>query len=163
MAGASFKMDFSKADQVLGRAVRQVANKQLLSITIGEQLVSSTVQRFEDETGPDGRSWKKSIRASSEGGQTLTDKGQLKSSINYEASPAAVAVGTTDKVKGAIHQFGGEIKPKFGKALKFKTGDGGFHTVKKVTMPARPYIGINQEDVDEAKETIAAFLAEGFK
>ena len=30
---------------------------------IGEMMVSSTLQRFEDEEGPDGKAWKPSIRA----------------------------------------------------------------------------------------------------
>jgi phage virion morphogenesis protein len=160
MAGASFKMDFSRANNILGNAVTKISDRQVLSETLGEQLVSSTIERFEDEKGPDGEDWKKSRRAEDEGGQTLSDKGHLKASINYEASPAAVAVGTTDKVKGAIHQFGGDIKPKKGKALKFKTSTG-FATVKKVTMPARPYLGINEEDIEEAKETIGLFIQRG--
>ena len=161
MAGASFGMDFSGANNILGNALKQLSNRQQLSETLGEQLVSSTIERFEDEKGPDGKYWKKSRRAQDEGGQTLSDKGHLKGSINYEASPAAVTVGTTDKVKGAIHQFGGDIKPKKGKALKFKTSTG-FATVKKVTMPARPYLGINEEDIEEAQETIRLFIQEGF-
>jgi phage virion morphogenesis protein len=160
MAGASFKINFSKANSVLGNAVTKISDRQQLSETLGEQLVSSTIERFEDEIGPDGDGWKKSRRAEDEGGQTLSDKGHLKASINYEASPVAVVVGTTDKVKGAIHQFGGTIKPKKGKFLKFKTGTG-FAAVKKVTMPARPYLGINEEDIEEAKETIRLFIQKG--
>lgn len=162
MSGASFKMDFSGANQVLGKAITRVANRQQLSETLGEQLVSSTLERFEDETGPDGKAWKKSRRAKQEGGQTLSDKGNLEGSINYEATPASVAVGTTDKVKGAAHQFGATIKPKKGKALRFKTPDG-FVITKKVELPARPYIGINQEDMEEARETISLFLQQGLK
>lgn len=162
MAGASFKMDFSKANGVLGSALSQLSDCLKLSETLGEQLVSSTIERFEDEKGPDGEDWKPSQRAEDEGGQTLSDKGLLKASINYEASPAAVVVGTTDKVKGAIHQFGGTIKPTKAKALKFKT-PAGFATVKKVDMPARPYLGINKEDIEEAKETISQFMQRGLK
>ncbi|WP_321495628.1 phage virion morphogenesis protein [uncultured Desulfobacter sp.] len=162
MAGISFKMDFFKANQVLGRAVSKIANRQQLSETLGEQLVSSTIRRFEDESGPDGKTWKKSGRADAQGGQTLSDSGRLKSSVNYEASPAAVAVGTNAEY-AAIHQFGGEIRPKSAKALQFKVPGGGFRKVKKVTMPARPYIGINQDDIDEARQTIAGFLSGGFK
>ena len=160
MAGASFSMPFSASNRFFGKAFRHIANRQMLAETLGEQLVSSTIQRFEDEKGPDGEDWKKSRRAKREGGQTLSDKGQFKGSINYEASPAAVAVGTTDKVKGKIHQHGGTIKPKSKKALRFKTGSG-FVTVKKVTMPARPYLGINEEDIAEAQETIRIFMQQG--
>ena len=140
MAGASFRMDFSRASSILGNALTRISDRQELSETLGEQLVSSTIERFEDEKDPDGNDWKKSKRAEDEGGQTLSDKGHLKGSINYEASPIAVTVGTTDQVKGAVHQFGNLDKPK---------------------MPARPYIGLNQEDVDEAAETIRLFIQQG--
>lgn len=40
----------------------------------------------------------------------------------------------------AIHEFGGEIKAKNVKFLRFRTFDGAWHSVKKVTMPARPYL-----------------------
>lgn len=41
----------------------------------------------------------------------------------------------------AIHQFGGEIRPKNAKALRFQSG-GRWWTVQKVTMPARPFFPI---------------------
>jgi len=161
MAGASFNIDFSKMNNVFGTAMSRLSDLQQLSDALGEQLVSSTIERFENETGPDGEKWKPSRRAEDEGGQTLSDTGLLKNSINYEASPSAVVVGTTDSVKGAIHQFGGTIKPKQANALKFETPNG-FVTVKQVKMPARPYIGINNEDIKEAKAAIALFMRRGF-
>ena len=45
-----------------------------------------------------------------------------------------------------IHQKGG------------KTGKG-----HKVDMPARPYLGVSEEDMDEVRETVADFLAGTFK
>lgn len=161
MAGASFSMDFSRMRRIFGNAVEQMAARQELANTIGEQLVSSTLERFEDGKGPDGKEWDKSQRAKDENGRTLVDRGHLKASINYEASPAAVIVGTTDRVKGAIHQLGGTIKPKRAKALKFKIGPD-FVTAKKVKMPARPYLGINEADIEDAKDTIAEFMQRGF-
>lgn len=162
MAGASFKMSgMGQMERAFGRAGRRMAESLALTETIGEQLVSSTVERFESETGPDGTAWPKSRRAEDEGGQTLTDSGGLKGSIAYEATPSLVAVGT-GKVQAAIHQFGGEIVPKKAKALVFDVGGETVFT-KKVTMPARPFIGINEEDIEEARETIEAFIAGGFK
>ncbi|NDY73981.1 phage virion morphogenesis protein [Desulfobacter hydrogenophilus] len=160
MAGASFSMDFHRINRVLGSAVTVLNDRQELAETLGEQFVSATLGRFETGTGPDGEEWAKSARAENESGRTLVDKGGLKGSINYEASSTAVAVGTSDQVKGAIHQFGGTIKPKSAGALKFKTPNG-FVITKKVEIPARPYIGLNQEDVDEAAETIRLFMQRG--
>ena len=121
MSGASFSMNMGGLNKMVGGAIAQMKRTQELSETIGEQLVSSTIERFENEEGPDGETWETSKRAEEEGGQTLTDKGQLKASVHYEASPALVAVGSND-IRFAIHQFGGEITPKKGKALVFEAG-----------------------------------------
>ncbi|MFH2064982.1 MAG: phage virion morphogenesis protein [Pseudomonadota bacterium] len=160
MSGASFAMDTKGLSRMTKQAVTHLQNTQLLAETIGEQLVSSTIERFENEEGPDGEAWEKSGRAEEEGGQTLTDKGQLKASVHYEASPAMVAVGSND-IRYAIHQFGGEITPKSAKKLVFEIG-GKKVFAKKVTMPARPTIGINEEDIEESRATIALFMKKGF-
>lgn len=39
-----------------------------------------------------------------------------------------------------------------------KTGKG-----HKVDMPARPYLGVSAEDMEEVRETMADFLAGAFK
>jgi len=42
-------------------------------------------------------------------------------------------------VYAAIHEFGGVIKAKRAKYLRFKTRDGSWHSVKQVRIPARKY------------------------
>lgn len=44
----------------------------------------------------------------------------------------------------AIHQFGGVIRPKTAKALRFFSG-GKWYTVKKVTIPARPFFPVTPD------------------
>ena len=44
-------------------------------------------------------------------------------------------------IYGAIHEFGGVIRPVRAKALAFTLPDGTFVLTQKVTMPARPYLG----------------------
>lgn len=162
MTDAFFKMKgFGKFSRAIDRGVSHLANRQELAETLGEHLVSSTLERFENEKGPDGKDWAPSARAKNEGGQTLTDTAGLKSSINYEASPDLVAVGT-NKIHGPIHQFGGEIRPKKARRLLFEVG-GKKVSAKKVSMPARPYIGIDEDDIAEAKDIIARFIGEAIK
>ena len=122
--------------------------------------MSSTKERFDAETGPDGEKWKPSARAMAEGGKTLTDTAVLKNSIGYEATSTEVAVGTNDP-RAAIHQFGGEIKPKQAKALAFEI-NGQMVVVKKVEMPARAFIGISEEDQVEVRGTIHDFMGRAF-
>jgi len=55
-----------------------------------------------------------------------------------------VKIGT-NKVYGAIHQFGGTIKPKAGKFLVFRLG-GRTVFARSVTIPARPFLGFGAAD-----------------
>ncbi len=123
---------------------------------IGGMLVASTTQRFVDGKGPDGVPWEplaESTRLARIGGskksrkkdgsfragalrvlgnvKVLVDRGHLRDSITYQASADEVAVGT-NRVYGAIHQFGGQA------------GRG-----QTVTIPARPFLGISADDERE--------------
>ena len=142
MAGASFKLDSSQVERSLGTAIAKMQQTQGLMESIGEHLVSTTVQRFEDGKAPDGTPWKRSIRAEKEGGQTLVDNEILKGDINYSASPGQVHVGT-NKEYAAIHQFGGEA--------------GRNHSV---TLPAREYLGFSEEDQKDVRAEIADHMAQ---
>ncbi|NLI41974.1 MAG: hypothetical protein GX421_12505 [Caldisericales bacterium] len=59
----------------------------------------------------------------------------------------------------AIHEFGGEIKPVSKKYLRFRTFDGSWHSVKKVIMPARPFL--RPAAADESGR-IAAMIGDTF-
>ena len=110
---------------------------------------ASTRERFHTETGPDGQPWKKSLRAQISGGKTLTMSGHLGDSITSDAGRDWAAWGT-NMLYARIHQLGGVIKPKVpGGKLRFRLAGGGFRSVSQVTMPARPYLGVNQADEAE--------------
>ncbi len=160
MAGASFKLDLSGLRGMVGATIAHVQARQSLMEQIGEQLVSSTQQRFEDGRGPDGEKWQPSYRAQAEGGQTLVDTARLKNSIGYEASPNLVAVGTSVSY-AATHQFGAEIRAKNASKLKFQVG-GRWAQKESVTIPARPFIGISKQDIEDTRETMQTWLASGF-
>lgn len=153
-------MDLSRLTSAVSRAADMLGESQNLAEDIGETLTASTRKRFKDEAAPGGGSWKRSARAEAEGGQTLTDTAALKNSIGYEASPTTVVVGT-NREYAAIHQFGGEIEPKSAPALRFQVG-GKWVSTQKVTMPARPFIGINEEDMEEAREMMLSGMKRAF-
>jgi len=116
---------------------------------IGNSLATSARHRFETQRSPDGEPWEPSAAAwgktsATETGKTLVARGHLRDSITHEADGETVRVGT-NVVYAAIHQFGGEITPKRGSHLVFKVGDG-FVRVSRVEIPARPYLGIDDDD-----------------
>ena len=110
---------------------------------IGVMLVSSVTHRFETGVGPDGRPWIPSARALSEGGQTLVMRGHLRDSQTHVAGPRSVEVGT-NLVYGAVHQFGGRA----GRGLS-------------VTLPARPYLGLDGDDEAEILDIINDWIGGG--
>lgn len=69
----------------------------------------------------------------------LVEKGHLRNAIHYQATKSSVTIGVGGHIPyAAIHQFGGTIRPKHGKALSFGLGPKG-----AVKIPARPYLAMN--------------------
>lgn len=132
-------------------------NRYALMKNISEGLRSSTMDRFRSTRGPDGRLWEPSIRAMDGQGITLTKTARMKNSIKSIADARGAAVGT-NTIYAATHQFGDEgrtIRAKKAQTLKFKY-KGGWVSVEKVTIniPARPYLGISDEDMKDIKSEV---------
>lgn len=161
MANSGASLNWGGLDAALGHAGKKLGNTQTLMESVGDVLVSGTLQRFEDEEDPKGKKWIPSARAASEGGKTLDNTGRLKDSVDRYATPNKVMVGS-NLVYARIHQEGGTITPKKAKKLVF-TGRGGKKAaVDKVTIPARPYLGVSEQDMEEVRATMADFLAGAF-
>ena len=125
---------------------------------IGAALVDSSIERFETSTDHDGDQWIVSGRAAREGGKTLVDQGHLRDSITHVVTGDSVTRGT-NVVYAAIQHFGGTIKAKNAPYLKFATPKG-FAQVKEVTLPARPFLGLSDDDETVIGEITAAWLME---
>ncbi|WP_291299294.1 phage virion morphogenesis protein [Elioraea sp.] len=128
----------------LGRAAAATRDLTSLMDQIGASLVASTQFRFETARGPVGVPWKRSARAASVGGQTLVDSGRLRASITHRPSSDRVEVGS-NLVYAGVHQLGATIRAKTSKGLRFRIGDK-FVVRRQVTIPARPFLGVDAED-----------------
>ena len=130
-------------------------DKQGINAALAEGARESTLERFKQSKGPDGRRWKTSIRAAQEGGKTLIQSAQLRNSIHDKSDASGFAVGTNVKY-AATHQFGEPgrtIRARKKKALRFQVG-GKWVTKKQVriTIPARPFLGIDGQDKADVGE-----------
>ena len=116
---------------------------------IGEDMLLSTDARFDSQTDPDGRPWEplnakyaEWKRAFHGHDRILKLRGYLRDTLRYQATDVSVAIGS-NRVYSAIHQFGGQA--------------GREH---KATIPARPYLGVSDDDVAAILEIIEdAFAA----
>lgn len=76
----------------------------------------------------------------------LSQSGDLKKSIVFEAEDSRVIVGPSGGIEYArVHQLGGVIRPKTKKALFVPCGKR-FLRLKSVTIPARPYLIVPPSD-----------------
>lgn len=155
---------FDRALETAGR--RLEAHRLALMEVVGDTLLSGTHERLDAEEDPEGRKWKPSARAREEDGKTLDDSSALRDSLDYLALPDRVMVGS-NLPYARIHQKGGKtsphvIRPKRKKALAFKG-----MVRKKVNhpgsdIPARPYLGVSEKDMDEIRAVMADFMKNAF-
>lgn len=140
----------SNADQVAGEIntiAKRCGNALPAMQIIGETVHASVVENFQSGGRPSGWQVLSPVTlAQKKGGSILIGKGfggGLMGSIHYEAENNAVMIGT-DKVYGAIQNFGGQA------------GRG-----HKVTIPAREFMLVQDEDWIEIKEQLADFIMIG--
>lgn len=135
---------------------------------IGEIIVSSTLDRFETGRGPDDEAWEPSYRALIEGGQTLVNHGHLRSSIHYVIRGRSILVGS-NLIYAGVHQGGAEINAKSSRGLVFPLpGRRGanqteFRRVMSVTIPARPFLGVNSADSRNIQDAVEDHLVESLR
>ncbi|MDP1617340.1 phage virion morphogenesis protein [Phenylobacterium sp.] len=122
---------------------------------VGQAGVGQTRRRFLTGIGPDGTPWKKGHKPS---GMTLIASGLLLRSIRVAKVAQDGVEWGSNRIYAAIHQLGGVIRPINGKALHFKIA-GGFITAKSVTIPARPYLGANQQDLTAFAQILLRHIA----
>ena len=136
-------------------------DRRSINAALAEGVRESTLERFRQSKGPDGRRWKSSKRAILEGGKTLVKTGQLRNSIHTRSDASGFAVGTNAK-HAAPHQFGEPgrtIRARRKKVLRFQY-NGKWVSKKqvRVKIPARPFLGLSEEDMQEMKATVEDFI-----
>lgn len=131
---------------------------------------ASTEARFDASKGPGGIAWKpiwsrqpkgkqKQVApAMRKSGKPLVDTGSLRRSIKSTVDDNSAFIGPdgsgTSKF-AAVHQFGATITPKkAGGLLVFAGPDGGLIFAKSVTIPARPFLGIDGQDVADIGDAV---------
>lgn len=158
MSGAG--VDISGAAEAiagLGEMARRLEHPLPMWETIGLSLVTSTQHRFETGVGPSGSPWPPSIEARAQGRRTLIKSARLMQSITFNASDTGVEVGT-NVIYAAVHQFGATIRPVSKAKLSFMLlGKRVF--ADQVTIPARPFLGLDEEDINEMTAIAGDFAA----
>lgn len=142
MTGVRITVDDRDLHQVLRRLARMGGEPGRFLKPIGLQIINSTRERARREVAPDFTPWPQLTPAHAQakrGSHMMRDSGNLLGSLTREVEGDTLRVGT-NRIYAAIHQFGGQA------------GRG-----RKVTMPARPWLGLSREDVTMIREEFEAF------
>ena len=160
MTGAVLEFDIRKADDALTRLLEAASDLKPALRNIGVYLAQSTKDRIAREESPDGKPFaplNPLYKETKKGPGILRGESRDLSAIVWQlAGDDTVEVGN-NIIYGAIHQFGGVIKAKNAPALIFSMGGQTFAR-KSVTIPARPYLGLSQEDEAEVLAIVADHL-----
>jgi phage virion morphogenesis protein len=162
------KVDSQNVLAALDRLTKATANPRPALLAIGESLVTSTKQRFETSTAPDGTRWqpnrqatylgylgsaksnhRKDGRINSRGTDKVMGKkpligksGALGQNIDYALDENGLRVGSSLEY-AAMQQFGGK-KSRFPNLW----GD----------IPARPFLGVSAADETMIVSTVTDYL-----
>lgn len=140
------KGDIGKIEVDLQNKINNLNNIDRVLERIAQDMKKETQLNFRKSTSPDGTKWQELSPITIAGrkkksNKPLVDRGTLRRSIRATVEGNQAVIGTNLKY-ARIHQFGGTIKPKNRKALKV-----GSRTLKSISIPARPYIGVNRSMV----------------
>jgi len=189
MTGASMTVRVNDADvaMALSRLAGHLGDTTPLMASIGQSLVASTLHRFETGRGPGGISWvplaPSTKRRKAKAGRTklLIWSARLRGSINARPSASEVVVGTNVEYAG-IHQFGAEIETGARSQLYSRGAKGRFAKLRRTKagalrdraslqamtigagrriIPARPYLGLDDQDIEVITELTADFVEGG--
>ncbi len=160
MAGATVVLESHELAE-LGRGIRRLSRAKLgpLMRDIAKVGEEGTLARIrEGGPAPDGADWPDRHPAYDNPRPVLNLSGALGESIESDADEDTVSWGSSI-VYARIHQLGGTIKPKHGKALAFTLGTEAVFA-RSVTMPARPYLGYGDAERQGVEDVVEAWLEE---
>lgn len=150
MSGVALHVDLTSIESLQRRLARLGEfNRGELLDAIGAEVETQTHRRLRDEkTAPDGTPWEPwsdSYKRSRHGGNgLLMGEGDLDDSIQYLVNGDAVEIGSNIEDYAAIHQFGGTSDMAPGPA----------------SIPAREYLGLSDENIDDIAAIIDDFVDE---
>ena len=150
--------DTAQAERWFGKLLERSVDLSGLMAQIGEDLTESTQGRFDTGIGPDGVAWQP--LADGSGRTPLSDTRRMRDGIHPLSGVDWVEI-RADARQARWHQEGTdpyEIRPANGKALVWPGGPGPRGKVSHPGLPARPFIGLSDQDRADIGQIAAAHL-----
>lgn len=153
MSGTSITIEDAALQAWLRRSIQNLSHPADALAEIGEILVKSTQARFGTETDPSGRRWADNspvTKARKTKPFILTEGGYLGDTIHHKMEGATAVLVGSGMEYAAVHQFG----QKKGASGTTRRGA----PIPWGDIPARPFLGVSDEDRRDIEETLAAYI-----
>jgi phage gpG-like protein len=125
---------------------------------LGELITKQHKHRINSEKrSPDGARWPANIR----GNSVMVLTGALAGSIHHQSGPLSTRISPGNFPYTRIHQTGGTIYPRRGRALVFSVG-GNKIFARKSRIPQRMYMGLSAANLAEIKIVVDKFVGGAF-
>lgn len=155
----SIKINEDEITAVLDRLQKHLTDMTPVMTELGEILVDSTKQRFTEGVSPTGAKWAPKSQTTIDSYAARGDRidfrplfgptGRLSSEITYQATDSSVEIGSA-LIQAAVMHFGAG-KGAFG-------ADAAGHSIPWGNIPARPFIGLSDQDRSNIKATVYEWL-----
>ena len=146
----------------LDRLIRAAASgrrMRLLLETLGRTGAETARDRIKrGGPAPDGAAWAPRSLLNRSRKPLLNRAGDLGDSVASTATSRTARWGT-NRVYARIHQLGGVVRPRRRRALRFEQG-GRPIFARRVTIPARPYLGWGDEEERQANQVVRRWFDE---
>ncbi len=154
------KIDSAELENQLTALVDKIQHREPLMRDIAGIMADAVEENFAQEGRP---KWLGIQRD----GKVLQDSGQLAASITAFNDNENAVVGTNKKY-AAIHQFGGQTKPHIIRPRNKKALAFGGRVVKSVNhpgskIPARPFLALTDDDINEIEHAVSEYLVKIIK
>lgn len=128
---------------------------------IGTFIMVTTKRRFEEGTAPDGSPWAPNspvtLARKKDPRPLIGESGQLGTQISFDAGQREVEIGSL-MIYGRVQQLGA-AQGAFGAFIgKDKRGRDHFHHIPWGDIPARPFIGLSDEDETGILDIVTEWL-----
>ena len=157
MSDYALDLDCKELVADFARAKREAVKLGPAMNKMGRRAVLSARRRFESKVGVDGKPWTPSLK---DKGETMIASGALRNMLSHQFDDDGFVYGS-QRVYSALLHFGGTVRPKTAKALAF-TLNGKKIFAKSVTIPARPYVGFDAEDVANFTKILRRHISRSF-
>jgi len=149
--GVLFIWDDKDVQAMIAGSIGHIQDMTPVMKAFAEYMVNRTADRFEQETGPDGKKWQKlspvTLARKAKLGKIdkiLQQDGYLRL-VHPKADKDSAGI-YSDRIYSAIHNRGGMAGPG-----------------RKVKIPKREFLGFNDADFKEFEETCKDFIILGRK